>query len=225
MRRMNLIISGVGLALILFAGAASAEEIVFFANGSTMPIRAHEIHGEMLHVDLGSDGFMAFPLYMVDKIEKAGQNVILKPSHTPGNQILATTGGTDARGSRPVRGTTSSRRDTSTNGKTGKTDREIAMDGIAKGQIGAPIPDSNHTTGRANMKDSFDPRVQRNRSRSNYINTKQIGSKRVVGVDDTVRRGPVPVSFSEYQKAPPPPAKEGSGSSSSKSDSSSGSKQ
>jgi len=147
--------------------------------------------------------------------------VALKPSHLPGNQIVATTG-TDAGGGRPAPGKVITRQNTSTDDRQ---DQQVAVDGNAKGMIGAAVPDSNHRNGRTNMRDNFDPRTPRGRSSSNYINTKQIGSKRVVGTDDSVRRRPVPVSFSEYQKAPTPPAKDTSGSSSPKSDSSSGSKQ
>jgi hypothetical protein len=221
MRRKSFVLTGLGLALILCAGTVSAEEIVFFANGTSMPIRTHEIRGEMLHVDLGGDSFMAFPLYMVEKIEKAGQNVILKPSYSAGNQIMPGAGGDG--GGRPDLSAAPIRRTSTIRGES--TQQQAPIDRKTKGMIGAPVPDSNHTTGRANMKDNFDPRMQRGRSRSNYINTKQIGSKRVVGVDDSVRRSPVPASITEYQKAPTPPPKEDSDSSSSKSDSGSGSKE
>jgi hypothetical protein len=75
--------------IILATAPVLAEEVVYFTNGTSMPIRSHEIRGDMLHVDLGSDAFMAFPLYMVDKIEDAGKEVSLTPSFSAGNKIMA----------------------------------------------------------------------------------------------------------------------------------------
>jgi hypothetical protein len=68
-----------------------------------MPIRSHEVRGEMIHVDLGSDAFMAFPLYMVDKVEDAGKEVILTPSFSASNKIVAGRVPT-TEGSYPVKG-------------------------------------------------------------------------------------------------------------------------
>ena len=73
----------------LFFGTAAtvpAEQIVHFSNGTQMPIRSHEVKDGMVHVDLGSNGFMAFPEYMIDRIERAGEDVKLKAS-TNGGKI------------------------------------------------------------------------------------------------------------------------------------------
>jgi hypothetical protein len=75
--------------ILLAAAPALAEEIIYFTNGTSMPIRAHEVRGDMIHVDLGSDAFMAFPMYMVDKIEDAGKSVALTPSFSAGNKIMS----------------------------------------------------------------------------------------------------------------------------------------
>jgi len=95
------------VALVLTAGSAWAEEIVHFTNGTTMPIRAHEVRGEMIHVDLGGDSFMAFPASMVEKVEQAGGHVLLDPSAN-GNKMI-NDGRASNEGSRPARGTVPSR--------------------------------------------------------------------------------------------------------------------
>ena len=69
----------VGVLLIAVL-PASAEEIVFFTNGTSMPIKEHVVRGAMVHVDLGSDGFIAFPAAMILRIERAGERVILEAS-------------------------------------------------------------------------------------------------------------------------------------------------
>jgi hypothetical protein len=90
------------LLLLTLTGSALAEEIVYFTNGTSMPIRKHEIKGDMIHVDLGGDAFMAFPMRMVDKIESAGKTVMLSRSSGGSNIISAT--GPDPSGNYPVRG-------------------------------------------------------------------------------------------------------------------------
>lgn len=102
MRHTRIFLLGLLIALVLAAGPARAEEIIYFTNGSTMPIRTHEVQGNMIHVDLGGDAFMAFPLAMVEKIEVAGKGVMLDPSFSGGNMRTST--GLPGAGSYPVRG-------------------------------------------------------------------------------------------------------------------------
>jgi hypothetical protein len=55
--------------------AARADEILFFTNGTTMPIRSHRIEKGMIHVELSAKSEMAFPSSMVDRIEQSGRAV------------------------------------------------------------------------------------------------------------------------------------------------------
>jgi hypothetical protein len=71
--------------LILSAAPALAEEIIYFTNGKTMAIRGHNVEDGMIHVDLGNDGFIAFPESKVERIVEAGQNVYLAPSYSKAN--------------------------------------------------------------------------------------------------------------------------------------------
>jgi hypothetical protein len=90
------------LLLLTLSGTALAEEIIYFSNGTSMPIRRHEIKGEMIHVDLGSNSFMAFPVRMIERIEEAGKSVALRAS-SGGNTVLSATVPTPG-GNYPVRG-------------------------------------------------------------------------------------------------------------------------
>ena len=67
------------LLLVFAAGSASAEEVIYFTNGTVMPIRSHKIEGDTIKVDLGDNGFMAFPRSVVEKIEE-NVDVVLMPS-------------------------------------------------------------------------------------------------------------------------------------------------
>jgi hypothetical protein len=68
---------------------AMADEIVYFHNGTSLPITSHQVEKDMISVELGANSRMGFPLYMVDKIESSGQSVYLNPVYHPANQALA----------------------------------------------------------------------------------------------------------------------------------------
>ena len=91
------------LALAIFSLAlpATAEEIIYFKNGQTLPIRTHRINDGMVRVDLGANSMMEFPEFTIDRIVVAGKNVLLERSYgIASNQRIPTT-----EGSFPVRGT------------------------------------------------------------------------------------------------------------------------
>lgn len=108
----------VAVATFGLATPSYAEEIIYFTNGTTMPIRSHNVKDDMIHVDLGDNGFMAFPFEVVERIDRAGKNVLLKHSSTAGrNQRVDVAG--DATGSYPVTGAPMRRR--------GADDEEIVI--------------------------------------------------------------------------------------------------
>jgi hypothetical protein len=84
MRNKSLVIAAL-LALVAVAPAL-AEEVIYFTNGTVMPIRGHEFDGDQIKVDLGDNGFMAFPRSVVEKIESA-PGVELRPS-TGSNRMV-----------------------------------------------------------------------------------------------------------------------------------------
>lgn len=79
--------------VVLSSGAALADEIVHFTNGTSMPIRSHKIEKDMIHVTLGADAAIAFPMSMVERIEDSGRNVFANPAYVPANQAIAGTSG------------------------------------------------------------------------------------------------------------------------------------
>ena len=96
MRGKRWCILAVGAALAL-ATTASAEEVIYFANGTYMKIFSHEIQGDMVKVRLDGSGSIAFPSRMVDKIENASGIVYGGPANPVyANQIVARPPGTEA---------------------------------------------------------------------------------------------------------------------------------
>lgn len=66
----------IGVAVALFAtGHAAAEDVLHFENGTTMTVTEHRVEGDMLHVELGRGGEMAFPLSRVERITRGGRDV------------------------------------------------------------------------------------------------------------------------------------------------------
>lgn len=81
----------------LLAAPAYADEILFFTNGTTMPIKSHLIKDGMIHVDLGARASMAFPATSVDRIEQSGRPVYTTGGKTA-NQAVAGFGSTEQDG-------------------------------------------------------------------------------------------------------------------------------
>jgi hypothetical protein len=62
-------------ALIFAAGPLLAQEVVYFTNGTTMPVMSHDVEDGMVHVALSPGSSMAFPMDQVDRIVKGGEEV------------------------------------------------------------------------------------------------------------------------------------------------------
>jgi hypothetical protein len=72
---------------VLAAGAALADEIIHFENGTHLPIRSHTVKDGMVHVVMGTNAKMAFPTSMVDRIERGGR-LVYDPSMATTNQAV-----------------------------------------------------------------------------------------------------------------------------------------
>ncbi len=180
------------LLIILATAPALAEEIIYFTNGTSMPIRSHEVRGDMLHVDLGSDAFMAFPLYMVEKIEDAGKEVSLTPSFTAGNKIMAGRVPTPE-GSYPVRGQKPGRSGDSDSSEPRIINRSEMYEDSSHGGVTTHRPLSGHraanrrglgTTGRTDLAQE-----STGQGDGGYLGTKKQGARHVIGGNDG-RTGP-----------------------------------
>jgi hypothetical protein len=178
MRRNGLAL--LAAALILTAGSAWAEEIVYFTNGTTMPIRAHEIRAEMIHVDLGGDSFMAFPVSMVDKIETAGAHVLLDPSAT-GNKMI-NSGRAANSGSRPARGTVPSRYNDNNRSEELASHPKVEQDEKMGVAIYRPHKGSGHA---AKERVGFVATPRKVNAPGKYRGTKAMGTRNVIGLPGT----------------------------------------
>jgi hypothetical protein len=91
--------------LAAVAYPAAAEEILYLTNGSQMPVVSHWVEGDMIHVDLGGNGFMAFPKSLVERID-SDTKLQLKPSTVSsaprGRMATSRGGGRPGRSSRPA---------------------------------------------------------------------------------------------------------------------------
>jgi hypothetical protein len=78
----------VGLAAV---SAASADDVVHFANGTFMKVQGYTVEGDMVKVTLGPGATMSFPKTLVESIERAGRTVY---PQTPAGTANVVVGGT-----------------------------------------------------------------------------------------------------------------------------------
>jgi len=192
-----------------------AEQVIHFSNGNSMPVRSHAVQGEMIHVDLGGDAFMAFPLEMVDKVVEAGKNVILDQSFADPKGVMVDTRAPGAK--RPVRAA-----------RPGGSRRDEMFDAIAARDAGRSKVEVNEngvaaykpyaTSGAANRRGLGATGSQRvmgarglgsQRAGGGFGGTTRVGNRHVIGSTappgSPTRRPPVSMERNLGGPPPPPP--------------------
>lgn len=83
---------------------ATAAEVVYFANGSQMPIASHWVEDGMTYVDLGGNGVMAFPTSLIERIDSDAKIQLTASSNAATRGRMAPSRpGADVRPERPQR--------------------------------------------------------------------------------------------------------------------------
>jgi len=77
------------LTVFLAAVPVLADEILHFTNGTTMPVKAHTVVGEMIHIELGANSYLAFPLTQIEKVTRRGEAIDLVRSIGERNRMAA----------------------------------------------------------------------------------------------------------------------------------------
>ena len=194
------------IALLAVALPTFAEEVLYLKSGSAMPVVSHKVDGDMIHVDLGDNAFMAFPLSMVDRVERAGKNVMLQRSNTGGTNVMRPK--PDPTGSFPVRGSAQSRKQDKRRFEEERdADPAVEIDdrGIA---VYRPWANSPHP-GKRKVGVAFDEHVLNN-SGAGYHGATPVGNRQVIGslVPRGRANGPAKPKIVgiEAGKLPPPPS-------------------
>ena len=78
MKRRGLL--GLMAIAVSFGVPAMAEQIVYFTNGTSLPIRTHRVEDGMIYLDMGQDNIVGFPFELVERIDQAGRDVLVRPS-------------------------------------------------------------------------------------------------------------------------------------------------
>jgi hypothetical protein len=211
------------VALLTLALPVFAEEILHFKSGSAMPVVSHKVDGEMIHVDLGDNAFMAFPLSMIDSVEVAGKNVMLQHSSVGGTNVMSAR--PDPTGSFPVRGSRQSRADDERRFDDEVRDADPSVEMDASGiQVYRPWGNSSHP-GKRKVGLAWNDRVLEN-SGAGYRGATPVGNRQVIGSMVPRRRTegtPPPkitgIEFKPVRRDPTPPDAPSGGDSGSQSDS------
>jgi hypothetical protein len=192
------------LILVALAAPVGAEEIVHFTSGTSMPVVSHQIDGDMIHVDLGDNAFMAFPLSMVDRVETAGENVMIRRSNTGGTNVMAPR--PDPTRSFPVTGQRAARAsETNRFSEERESDPAIEVDshGVA---VYRPFANSSHP-GKRSVGFTGSKRVREAGGTGAYRGTTQVGTRQVIGGTGPPRRGSASaprLTGIESRPTPPP---------------------
>jgi len=208
MRRIGWILAAVALSTLVLP--AFAEEILHFKSGSAMPVVSHKVDGEMIHVDLGDNAFMAFPLTMIDYVEVAGKNVMLQRSNTGGTNVMQPK--PDPTGSFPVRGSSQSRNADGRRFEHQEKDADPSVEMDASGiAVYRPWGNSSHP-GKRRVGLAWHERVLEN-SGAGYRGATPVGNRQVIGsmvprrkTEDTPRPKITGIEFRPMKGAPKPPA-------------------
>jgi len=204
-------ILGVAVVLLLCGGPVLAEEVIRFKSGAELPIVSHQIDGDMIHVDLGDNAFMAFPMAVVDSVEKAGKNVMIGRSTVGGTNVMKAR--PDPTGSFPVRASMPSMR--SENSRYGDVDEEPysdpAIDVVGGVAVYHPLAGSGNPAKAASGVTGH-RRIRESRGSGSYRGATMVGMNQVIGPTGPKGRGtgskPV-ITGIEFSPAPPtapPPA-------------------
>ena len=178
LRAAILLVMGAALA-----GPAAAGAILHLASGAAMPIASYELKGEMIHVDLGDDAFMAFPVSMVEKIVEGGRDVMLEPSFNKKNNIISADT-MDANRSYPVTGIPPRAR-TSDPGIKVYEEHEMDPNVEISPRMGIAVyrPDPHGSKAKRSLAFSGNRNVLNSPGQTNggYRGTVRMGSKFVIG--------------------------------------------
>jgi len=199
---------GAAVVLLLFGGPVLGEEVIRFKSGAELPIVTHQIDGDMIHVDLGDNAFMAFPMSLVESVEAAGKNVMIGRSTVGGTNVMKAR--PDPTGSFPVRASAPSMlseksRYESDDDKGRPNDPAIdVVGGVAVYRpvagSGNPAKADTGVTGHRRVRESYG-------SPGALRGARQVGTKQVIGPAGPRTRGsasaPV-ITGIEFNPAPPP---------------------
>ena len=207
------------VALLVLAlglgGSAWAEEVVFFKSGSELPIVSHKVEGGMIHVDLGGNAFMAFPLSVVDRVEQAGRSVVIGRSSVGGTNVI--TAHPDPTGSFPAQGTLQSSFNETNRYDDSQAEGDPAVDVVNGVAVYKPLAGSQNPA-KASTAFTGNARVREARATPGALRgAHQVGTHQVIGGPPASRRAgttggaPVITGIQARDRGanPDPPSQEG----------------
>ena len=167
------------VVLVVLVGSASAEEVVHFKSGSTLPIVSHKIEGDMIQVDLGDNAVMAFPMSVVERVVEAPRGLMFgRSSAGPTNVMSASPNGAGAvqeQEALPLQadGTSMNEQD--------KREYDPAIDVVNGVAVYRPVAGSGNPA-KADTAVTGHSRVRENHGTPGALHgARQVGTKQVIG--------------------------------------------
>ena len=114
------------LVLAVASVPALADEIVYFTNGTSMPVQSYSIEDGTIRLDLGDQAYVAFPVEQIDRIETVDGQV-RKADSSSANRMVGgvSTGAVPSRHRRQPGSNSATRR--STAGAPVETHKGVAI--------------------------------------------------------------------------------------------------
>jgi hypothetical protein len=201
--------------LAMIASPLAAEEILHFKSGAAMPVVSHRVDGAMVHVDLGDNGFMAFPLANIDRVEIAGPHIILEQSTMRASGTSVMRIAPDPTGDFPVKATARA------DGRNGRrfedeTDFDPAIEIDERGVAAYRPMSTSQQAAKRELAFTGNRRVRTNSGTPGALRgARQVGTRQVIGPTGPRRssnptRGPKGSPIFEFTPSSSGPAKRSS---------------
>jgi hypothetical protein len=188
MRRLIVFAPAVLLVLILIGGSVAADEVVHFKSGGTLPIVSHKIEGGMIHVDLGDNAQMAFPMSVVERVVEAPRGTMFGRGTAGATNVMsASPNGAGGFAEQQQDALPALQADGSVTGETEEKGYDPALDVVNGVAVYRPVAGSGNPA-KADTAVTGHSRVRESRGGPGSLNgAHQVGTHQVIGAPK--RRG------------------------------------
>ena len=167
--------------LVLLVGSASAEEVIHFKSGSTLPVVSHKIEGGMIHVDLGDNAVMAFPMSVVERVVEAPRGVLFGRSSAGATNVMSASPNGPATFAEQQEALPALQADGTVQGETDKREYDPAIDVVNGVAVYRPMAGAGNPA-KADTAVTGHARVRENRGTPGALNgAHQVGTHQVIG--------------------------------------------
>jgi len=175
--------------LVLLVGSASAEEVIHFKSGGTLPVVSHKIEGDMIQVDLGDNAVMAFPMSVVERVVEAPRGLMFGRSSTGASNVMSASPNGPTTVAEQQAALPALQADGTIEGQNDKREYDPAIDVVNGVAVYRPVAGAGNPA-KADTMVTGHARVRENRGTPGALNgAHQVGTHQVIGPPRRTRGG------------------------------------